>query len=354
MPHKTLCGYELPDVRKSLREAIGRRDRRAAHRWAAELVATPGAIGSLWASFWLSCETSMDGNPTFPILLSQKWAELVDTATRLAGDWAAFRNDETVRKTVMDITIRLLDYNRQAIITWPSKEVALYDVSTTLEKVSPPTADSPVVTSVWSRNHDCMELRQLAGHWIEALSRGDIRIALSIVLWTMLPTTKIKCGPRGPPSSRTGAMWYWFSIGSSLLKSLGAHPGWLTMHDVTIEAMTEHYKRWSSTERLKILLFWIIQIKAAMVRSNDTTLWSIKSVQMTVEEIDLPYKEIAVEFSNQGAPVIQAPPVVQAPPAGQKKEPKPTKSKKQESGEAKIMEKINEGDSQIMALLGIS
>jgi hypothetical protein len=285
----------------------------------------------------------MDGNPTFPILLSQKWTELVDTAKRLAGDWAAFRNDETVRKTVMDITIRLLDYNRQAIITWPSKEVALYDVSTTLEKVSPPTADSPVVTSVWSRNHDCMELRQLAGHWIEALSRGDIRIALSIVLWTMLPTTKIKCGPRGPPSSRTGAMWYWFSIGSSLLKSLGAHPGWLTMHDVTVEAMTDHYKRWSSTERLKILLFWIIQIKAAMVRSNDTTLWSIKSVHMTVEEIDLPYKEIAVEFSNQGTPVIQGPPVA-----------KHIKSIKQDSGEAKIMEKINKGDSHIMALLGIS
>jgi hypothetical protein len=58
MTHKTICGYELTDVRKSLRGAIGRRDRRVAQRWAAELVATPGAIGSLWAALWLSCENA--------------------------------------------------------------------------------------------------------------------------------------------------------------------------------------------------------------------------------------------------------------------------------------------------------
>ena len=346
MPPKTLCGYDLSDVRRSLKEAIGRRDKRAAHRWAAELVATPGAIGSLWSSFWLACETSADGNPTMPILLSQVWTEMVGIANRHAGDWAAFRNDEVVRRSVAEVTTRLLDYNRQAVFTWPSKEVALYDVSTTLEKVPAATADSPIVTAVWSRNHDAMELRQLAGHWVEALHRGDMRIALSIIMWTMLPTTKIQCGARGPPHNRNSPIWFWFSVGSSLLRTISAHPGWLTMHDVTVEAFTDHYKRWSSTERLKIILFWTMQIKAAMKRGTDLSMWSIAPIQLSVTDIDLPYKEIAVEFTSQEAP-IEAATAVKAPV-------KAVKAVKESPETSKILDKMKAADEQILAMMGIN
>ena len=59
----TLCGYAIVDVRKSLVEAIDRRDRRAAHRWAAELVATPAAVGSLWAAFVFGLAGVCDVSP---------------------------------------------------------------------------------------------------------------------------------------------------------------------------------------------------------------------------------------------------------------------------------------------------
>lgn len=338
MTPKTICGYDLTDVRKSLREAVGRRDRRAAQRWTAELVATPGAIGSLWAALWLSCETTMEGNPTLPILLSQVWANVANSAKAVGAEWAAFRNDEKIRLTVAEMTSRILDYPRQPIITWPSKEVALYDVSTTLDARSSATADSSIVLSCWSRNHDSMELRQLSGHWIDALQRGDLRISLSIMLWSLLPTTKIQCGSRGPASLPTGArasvMWFWFNLGASILKSLNVHAGWLTMHDVIVEAMTVQYKRWSSADRLKILLFWTIQIKAAM--SGSVVSWSLGPVAVT--DVDLPYKEIAAEIAG-GTIVEQA-----------KEVPKT----KQESKQTRVEKQMKEADDQILALLGVT
>ena len=338
MSVKTICGYDLTDVRKSLREAIGRRDRRAANRWAAELVVTPGAIGSLWSTFWLSCESGNDGNPTIPILLSQTWSTLVEKAQSSATDWAAFRNDEGVRKAVAEMTCRLLDYPRQATVTLPSKDIALYDVSTMLDKVSPATADSQIVLSVWSRNHDAMELRQLAGHWIECLTKGDIRIALSILVWSLLPSTKIKCGPRGPkalpPTARGSPMWYWFSVGASLLKASSVHAGWLTFHDITVEAMTDHYKRWSSVDRLRIMLFWTMQIKASLT-SKET--WSIKPVEITVGEIDLSYKEIANE-------ILSPPPPIQKPVV----DPESKETKKN-----KLDQQMKDADDQVLAMLGI-
>ena len=345
----TICGYDLGEVRKSLREAIGRRDRRAANRWAAELVVTPGAIGSLWASYWLACEASADGNPTLPILFGQTWTTLVSKAQSCATDWAHFRNDEGVRRSIAELTCRLLDYPRQSVPSLPGKEVALYDVSTVLEKVSPASADSPVVLGVWSRNHDSMELRQLAGHWIDAIQKGEMRIALSILVWSLLATTKVKCGPRGPGPSpqkipataKSSPMWYWFSLGASLLKSTNAHPGWLTFHDMTVEAMTDHYRRWSPTERLKILAFWTFNLRASLSSKES---WSIQPVTLTTEEIDLPYKEIAAELAGKNSLNQQ---VTQT--QTQKQTPKDEKASK----ESKLSQKMKDADDTILAMLGI-
>ena len=339
MPPKTICGYDLTDVRKSLREAIGRRDRRAAQRWAAELVATPGAIGSLWAALWTACETTATGNPSIAILLSQTWTTMIEVAKGVGKEWAQFRNDEKVRRTVAELVERMLDYPRQPVITWPSKEVALYDVSTTTG-VSAAASDSPAILSVWSRNHDSIELRHVAGHWIEALERGDIRIALSILLWSLLPTTKIQCGKRGP-----SPLWFWFSVGAATLKNRGVHQGWLAMHDDIVAAVTDHYKRLSANDRLRIVLFWILQLRASILdregQGTNNGLWSIKSV--TVSDIDLPYKEIAAEIAGGGTVQEVEPP---------KKAVKTEKTEKQ-AQQSKMEEKIKVADEQIMALLGI-
>lgn len=345
----TICGYDLGEVRKSLREAIGRRDRRAANRWAAELVVTPGAIGSLWASYWLACEASADGNPTLPILFGQTWTTLVAKAQSCSADWTQFRNDEGVRRSVAELTCRLLDYPRQSVPSLPAKEVALYDVSTVLEKVSPASADSPVVLGVWSRNHDSMELRQLAGHWIDAIQKGEMRIALSILVWSLLATTKVKCGARGPQkvpaTAKSSPMWYWFSLGASLLKAGNAHPGWLTFHDMTVEAMTDHYRRWSPTERLKILAFWTFNLRASLSSKES---WSIQPVTLTTEEIDLPYKEIAAELAGKQGPASNT----HAPTSNTQPKPRTPKDEKA-SKESKLSQKIKDADDTIMAMLGI-
>ena len=73
----TITGYALGDVRRSLRDAIDRGDIRAAARWTAELVATPAAVGSLWASYWVAWAAAAGGaSPTLPILLRQNWEDI--------------------------------------------------------------------------------------------------------------------------------------------------------------------------------------------------------------------------------------------------------------------------------------
>jgi hypothetical protein len=332
---KTLCGYTLLDVRKSLREAIGRRDRRASNRWVAELVATPAAIGSLWASYWLSCEASVDGNPSLPLLLGQTWTTLVQTAQAAQSNWTLFRNDEAVRRTVAEITCRLLDYPRQTMPSLPVKDVALYDVSTILEKPMPASADSPIVLGVWSRNHDSMELRHLAGHWIDSLHSGEMRLSVSILVWSLLPTTKLKCGPRGPSGSKDSPIWYWFSLGAALLKAKSLHPGWLTFHDTTVDAMKTHYRHWSAAERLKILMFWTLNLRACIAGSKES--WTIGPITLSTEEIDLPYKEIANELGSKKTVV----------PIQTKVESKP------ETKAEKLSQKMKAADDTVLAMFGV-
>ena len=143
----TICGYGLADVRKTLRESIDRRDRRAAQRWTAELVATPGAVGSLWASYWMAWAAAGSVSPTLPILLKQDWTMIATKAQELQ-DWTAFRNDAIVRARTAEMTTRLLEQPRQTPVIWPSKEITLYDVGN-MRSASPPVAtDGPVVLTV--------------------------------------------------------------------------------------------------------------------------------------------------------------------------------------------------------------
>jgi len=181
-----------------------------------------------------------------------------------------------------------------------------------------------------------MELRHVAGHWITALENGDTRIALSIMLWSMLPTTKLQCGKRGLQSP----LWFWFSLGAAVLKSKQVHQGWLTMHDDVVAAVTEHYKRLTPSDRLRIILFWLMQIRATNLDGQG--LWSIKSV--TVSDIDLPYKEIAAEIA--GGVLVEV--------KGQGKEKEKDKDKEKANVKSKMEEKMKIADEQIMALMGIN
>jgi len=307
----TICGYALADVRKSLRDAIDFRERRKAHRWTAELVVTPGAVGSLWAAYWMAWAAAQgagSADPTLPILLKQNWALAAEKAHEYAGDWTAFRNDPEVRAVAADSTERLLNQSRQTPVVWPSKEVILYDVGTMRSRQPPPEVDGSVVLGVWQRNEDAMEIRMMAGRWISYLTAGDLRSALSCVAWTLLPAAvqslpmPLKTADRGPatlpPKARTSPLWFWLEIGRAYLKSkTGLHRGWITMHAAIADAFRQHYKRWTAADRMRVLLAWILQIRASMtLHPND--LWTADPIELTAMEVDLSYKEVAAELAD--------------------------------------------------------
>jgi hypothetical protein len=362
---ETLCGYELADVRRTLRDAIDKRDYRAAHRWTAELVATPGAVGSLWSSYWLAWAAAQGAgspSPTIPILLRQSWTtitELVQShSAELNGKpefWKTFRNDPAVRALAAEMTVRLLAQARQTPVVWPSKEIILYDVSMMRDAPVPAAVDSPVVREVWQRGDESMELRMMAGRWIDALQKGDIRAALSAVAWTLLPTaqqslqTPLKVVERGPATltakQRASPIWFWLAMGRALIMSRGStiHRGWNTMHAAIAEAFRLHFARWTAVDRMRILLAWILQLRATYLPQPDS-LWSAPATQQHAAEIDLPYKEIAGELADPARVVIQ-----------HEKAPTPTMTAKDEKKvqAARMESQLMEADAQIMKMMGL-
>ena len=334
---ETRCGYLLPDVRKSLRDAIDRRDRRAAYRWAAELVVTPAAVGSLWAAFWMAWSILQTG-PTIPILLRQAWDTIADAAHQLDGDWTAFRNEPEVRGLVAELVTRLLDQPRQSPIVWPTREITLYDVAAMTAHGSiyamPLSADSHAVLSVWQRNDDAVELRLMAGRFLTALESGDLRTGLSAVSWTFQNT--LKCAERGPAAltakTRASPVWFWLEIGGSWLRSRSVHPGWITMHTSVVASFREHYKRWTPLDRMRVLLAWVLQLRSSMKAVD----WTAPPIHLHSDEVDLPYKEIAAELADPET-VLRG----------------TIKKEREESNKSKTIAKMEEADAMIMTAMGI-
>lgn len=342
---ETRCGYVLADVRKSLIMALERRNKSAAMRWAAELVVTPKAIGSLWASYWIGWAVSQSG-PAIPILIRQGWGSIEESVYALNGDWVAIRNDTEVRRQVTTMTYRLLDQPRTSPVVWPSKEIVQHDIADMRapDAPVPKATDGAVVLSVWQRIDDAMELRMMAGRFIAALEAGELRGALSVVFWTLLPFAQqklslpLKCAERGPPSLpakiRASPLWFWLALGGAWLLSRRStvHPGWITMHDAVYTAFRDHYKRWTPGDRMKMLLAWILQLRASCLPTPGD-IWTPKSPpEFSLGVIDEPYKEIAIELTT---------------PACIERE-EVAKSKK-----TLTEMKMDEADARIMAALGI-
>lgn len=363
----TICGYTLSDVRRELRDSIDRRERRAANRWTAELVATPGAVGSLWASYWLAWAVAQGAgspSPVLPILLKQSWVSIAaaahghaDAAGHSAEGWRQFRNDPKVRSIAAEMTARLLGQSRQTPVVWPSREITIYDVSTMREAAPPAAADSEVVLRVWQRGDDHMEIRLMAGRWIAALEAGELRTALSAVAWTLLPQQyqslpqPLRLAERGPASlpakQRASPVWFWLDLGKALLASRGAelHRGWATFHTAVADAFRLNWKRWTSVDRMRMLLAWILQIRAALPQgSQDHTaeMWVAPPLQLAITEIDLPYKEIAAELQNPDAIVQRAPPKPSQMVADEKK-----------AAAARMEAKMAGADAAVLAAMGL-
>lgn len=361
---ETICGYTLSDVRRQLRDTVDKRERRAAQRWTAELVATPGAVGSLWASYWLAWAAAQGAgapSPVVPILLKQFWADVAaaahghaDAAGSAEEGWRQFRNDPKVRSITTEVTARLLTQPRQTPVVWPSREITIFDVGTMREAPPPAAADSDVVLHVWQRSEDHMELRLMAGRWIASLEAGELRAALSAVAWTLLPhqhqgtPQPLRCAERGPAAlpakQRASPIWFWLELGKAFLLSRGdsLHRGWVTLHSAVAEAFRLHWKRWTAAERMRMLLAWILQVRAALEPNHPADLWVAPPLHFTAHEVDLPYKEIAAELAHPDAAIQRAPPTPAQLAVDEKKE-----------AAARMEAKMAEADAAVLAALGL-
>jgi hypothetical protein len=197
-----------------------------------------------------------------------------------------------------------------------------------------------------------MELRIMAGRFLDALERGDIRTALSAVAWTLLPMAQqglklpLKIAERGPASlptkARQSAIWFWLDVGkSAMVARQGIHRGWPTLHTAVAEAFRLHYKRWTAVDRMRMLLAWILQLRASWTPQPES-LWEAPAIQLTAAEVDLPYKEIAAELSDPNAPIIR-----------NDKAPEPEEDTKQARA-ARLEAKMAEADAAILRAMGIT
>lgn len=345
---ETRCGYQLADVRKSLILAIEHRDKATAQRWAAELVATPAAFGSLWAAYWISWAEAQSG-PAIAIILRQSWGEMTDSIYALEGDWPRIRNDSEVRRQVTALTIRMIDQPRPSPAYWPSKEVVQRDVALVRSSEEAATIFDNVVKTVWQNIDDSMELRFLAGRFLHSIEAGDMRVCLSLLTWSLLPPAQqglplpLKVAERGPPSLpakiRVSPLWFWLELGGAWIAHRGTsiHAGWRTMHTAVVSAFRDHYKRWTPGNRMSMLLAWTLLLRQSGQPTVADT-WVPKAVPaLSLAEIDRPYREIAEELANPDS-VRRA----------------VAKAAQEESNKTSSERKLAESDALIMATLGLA
>jgi hypothetical protein len=282
--------------------------------------------------------------------------DIVDAAkmhTMIEGGWISFRNDPDVRGLTTELTTRLLGQIRHSPVVWPSKDIVLFDISSLRDAWAagavPATTDSAALLSVWQRTEDAMDFRFLAGAWMDCLQRGDLRLALSAMLWTFLTPSQqgkeapLKCAVRGPAAlpikCRSSPLWFWLEVGGSLIKARPSlHRGWFTFHKAVVAAFREHYKRWTATERMKMLLAWVQQLRASF-QPQPETIWSAPSVTHTTADIDRPYQEIAAELADPDSVIQHVGPSL--------KDQKAEFTSKTEA-------KMAAADAQIMAALGLT
>jgi len=214
---------------------------------------------------------------------------------------------------------------------------------------TPVATDGPTVLGVWRRNEDAMEPRMMAGRFLTSLDTGDIRGCLSAVAWTLLPMaqqglpTPLKCADRGPaalpPKARASPLWFWLELGTQWFRNRqGVHRGWPTMHSAIAAAFRDNYKRWTSVDRMRVLLAWVLQMRASLL-PQPAELWVAAPIQQNLADIDLPYKEISAELADPNSVVI--------------KESK-TPVQKEQSQKSRSEAKMAEADAAIMAALGLT
>jgi hypothetical protein len=109
------------------------------------------------------------------------------------------------------------------------------------------------------------------------------------------------------------------------------------MHAAISNAFRDNYKRWSAPDRMRMLLAWILQLRASLL-PQPAELWVAPPIQQRLADIDLPYKEIAAELADPRAVVIK-----------QKAQAKHVEQSQKTRSEAKMAE----ADAAIFAALGL-
>jgi hypothetical protein len=112
------------------------------------------------------------------------------------------------------------------------------------------------------------------------------------------------------------------------------------MHNAVTEAFRIHYKRWTTLERMRILLAWALQMRASMTPQPES-IWTAPPLNQKTEEIDLPYKEIAAELADPNSVL-------------QKKEKENKEKQEEQNSKTRSQNKMAEADAAMMAALGLT
>ena len=107
-------------------------------------------------------------------------------------------------------------------------------------------------------------------------------------------------------------------------------------------AFETHWKRWTSSERMRVLLAWVLQLRTCF--AGTSVEWSATPVDQRTEEIDLPYKEVAAELAGSDAGIR---------PPQQLDTQSQSKSKSKSETQSKSEAKMAAADAALAAMLGI-
>ena len=110
--------------------------------------------------------------------------------------------------------------------------------------------------------------------------------------------------------------------------------------------MREHFKRWSITDRMRILLAWALHLRNSVSVTSRTVEWSAPVLVLPDTEVDIPYKELAIEIANPDSLISHE--------GGDDDDESPAAQKRRKAEQRRKAElKLAEADAEIFSAMGL-
>ena len=218
----TLCGYTWTDVYGTLNRSIANGDMKRAQRWAAELLCSETGVSRLEAellSIW--AENVGSSLARWPDIWLTAIGVLRNEWIKSGGDNQAFRNNESIRKTIAECVAYLVVSSKHPRPSLPKSTEVFKEAETVKTRLHSGGASPDQVSTqrIWDSREDAPTLRTLGNELESAIRTAQTPRALFWLVWILTldsqknrPIMKERAPTHIQGKARKNLTWFVFAI----------------------------------------------------------------------------------------------------------------------------------------------